>query len=82
MTLLRAVAVCLIAGMLVLDTMQPQLGWLVVGRAGWDLLLDGLDGRLARHYGVTSAFGARLTSGEQRGTVEQRMKRSQVTASP
>jgi phosphatidylglycerophosphate synthase len=59
-TLLRAISVCLIAGILVLDTILPQLVWLVVGIAGCNLLLDGLDGRLARHYGVTSAFGARF----------------------
>lgn len=59
-TLLRAISVCLVAGTLVLDTMRPQLVWMVVGIAGCNLLLDGLDGWLARRYGITSAFGARF----------------------
>ncbi|HDS46315.1 MAG TPA: CDP-alcohol phosphatidyltransferase family protein [Methanomicrobia archaeon] len=59
-TLLRAIGVCLIVGTLALDTLRPQLVWMVAGIAGCNLLLDGCDGRLARHYGITSAFGARF----------------------
>ncbi|MBN1455821.1 MAG: CDP-alcohol phosphatidyltransferase family protein [Methanomicrobia archaeon] len=59
-TLLRAIGVCLIVGTLTLATIGPRLIWMVAGIAGCTLLLDGCDGRLARHYGITSAFGARF----------------------
>ena len=59
-TLLRAIGVCLIVGTLALDTLRPQLVWIIAGIAGCNLLLDGCDGRLARHYGIASAFGARF----------------------
>lgn len=59
-TLLRAICVCLIAGTVVLDTILPQLVWIVAGIAACNLLLDGFDGRLARHYSMSSGFGARF----------------------
>ena len=58
-TLLRAVLVCLLAG-LVAQTSPSALGWLVPALAMVVLSLDGLDGFLARQRHCASAFGARF----------------------
>lgn len=58
-TLLRAVLVCLLAG-LVAQTSPSSLGWLVPALAMVVLSLDGLDGFLARQRHCASAFGARF----------------------
>lgn len=58
-TLARAAVVALLAG-LVGETPTPGLGWLAAGATLAVLVLDGLDGRLARRHGTASAFGARF----------------------
>ncbi|MFC4350923.1 CDP-alcohol phosphatidyltransferase family protein [Fodinicurvata halophila] len=58
-TLLRAVLVCLLAGF-VGQSAPQQLAWLPLGAALVILLLDGVDGWLARRTGYASAFGARF----------------------
>lgn len=58
-TLSRAVVVCLLAGLV--GRVEPAaLGWLIVAGATGALLLDGLDGWLARNRACASAFGARF----------------------
>jgi phosphatidylglycerophosphate synthase len=56
-TLVRTVLVCGVAALVA----QPgvERGWLV-GLAGLALVLDGLDGRVARRTGTATAFGARF----------------------
>lgn len=56
-TLLRAGLVCALLMPLVAG--RPA-GWAVAGVAGLALVLDGLDGRLARRSGLASRFGARF----------------------
>ncbi|WP_051608757.1 CDP-alcohol phosphatidyltransferase family protein [Fodinicurvata fenggangensis] len=58
-TLLRAVLTCLLAG-LVVQTPPELLGWLPLAGALTILLLDGLDGWVARKTAQASAFGARF----------------------
>ncbi|TVQ33434.1 MAG: CDP-alcohol phosphatidyltransferase family protein [Geminicoccaceae bacterium] len=64
-TSIRAAVNCVIAGLL-LDPMRLQadwtagIGWVVLGLALASLLLDGVDGYLARHKGEVSRFGARF----------------------
>lgn len=58
-TLARAAVVALLAG-LVGETPSPGLGWLAAGATLAVLVLDGLDGRLARRHGTASAYGARF----------------------
>lgn len=57
-TLLRAGMTCVLAALL----WRPDAAgdWAVVGLAGAALALDGVDGRLARRSGLSSAFGARF----------------------
>lgn len=59
-TLLRAAGVAALAGL----PFQVELGsnalWTVVAVAGLLLLLDGVDGAVARRTGTASAFGARF----------------------
>ena len=59
-TLARATMACALAGLIGRPEMASQLGWLVTAIAGVALLLDGVDGRLARRYGTMSRFGARF----------------------
>jgi phosphatidylglycerophosphate synthase len=58
-TLVRAI---LIAGLVALlgEAAAPHVAWLVVSLAVVGVLLDGVDGKLARRRGETSAFGARF----------------------
>lgn len=58
-TLLRAVLVCLLAG-LVGQVQTSSLGWLPAAIALAALALDGLDGWLARRRDCASVFGARF----------------------
>lgn len=58
-TLARAAGVALAAGALG-ETPAPALAWLVVAVALAILLLDGVDGRLARAQGTAGPFGARF----------------------
>lgn len=58
-TLLRGAMVALVFGLLFTEP-SPALAWFAVGVAGLALILDGVDGHLARRRGTASAFGARL----------------------
>lgn len=58
-TLLRWALAALLFGMF-WQTVTTAWHWLVIGLAVANLLLDGLDGRLARHYRESSEFGARF----------------------
>ena len=58
-TLVRAVAVAFLAGLIGIDG-ASVLAWPILLLALILLLLDGLDGWLARFYASTSAFGARF----------------------
>lgn len=59
-TLVRAGVVGLLAGVLVAPQALAALGWTVLSLALAALVLDGLDGWLARRQGTESAFGARF----------------------
>ncbi len=62
-TLLRGVCVAGLAPVLTapdLITLPPAAAWAVTGVAALSLTLDGVDGRLARHAGLVSDFGARF----------------------
>ncbi|AKS43295.1 CDP-alcohol phosphatidyltransferase family protein [Wenzhouxiangella marina] len=59
-TLLRAILVSLMAGWLVEQSIFAGGSWLVIGLALFALVLDGIDGRLARRLGQSSDFGARF----------------------
>jgi phosphatidylglycerophosphate synthase len=60
-TLLRAGAVAFLAGMTMLDApFSPALRGAVVGIGCAGLLLDGIDGFVARRSGLASRFGARF----------------------
>lgn len=58
-TLLRATLATLLAGFLVAES-SGELLWLSVVLASTALLLDGVDGWLARRFGEESHFGARF----------------------
>ncbi len=58
-TLVRAVLVALVLG-LVGETSTSANAWLAIGTALVVLALDGVDGWVARRYGLSSAFGARF----------------------
>jgi phosphatidylglycerophosphate synthase len=58
-TLGRAVLISVLVALLG-ETAAPQVAWLVVVLAVVAVLLDGVDGKLARSRGETSAFGARF----------------------
>ena len=59
-TLLRAGLVCLIGSTLIVGGHEPQIGWHLAGVIGMALLLDAIDGLLARRLGLASSFGARF----------------------
>ena len=59
-TLLRAGIAALLAGLVGQAAPEPGLAWLLAALAGLALLLDGVDGWLARRGGWQSAFGARF----------------------
>ncbi|HRF63550.1 MAG TPA: CDP-alcohol phosphatidyltransferase family protein [Candidatus Competibacter sp.] len=59
-TLLRAGIVALVAGLFGQSESAPEQGWLIAGLASLGLILDGIDGRLARRHGLESPFGARF----------------------
>lgn len=59
-TLLRAGLVCLIGSTLLVSGQEPYLSWHLVGIIAVALLLDAVDGILARKLQLTSAFGARF----------------------
>ena len=57
-TLSRAVLVSLLAGFVGYEPLLPQHFWLLAGFASLVLLLDGLDGWMARKLSATSPLGA------------------------
>lgn len=64
-TLLRALLACLFAGLVLqvageAGPLPPETAWCFTALALLALLLDGLDGFLARRQGLSSAFGARF----------------------
>ncbi|MBU2091414.1 MAG: CDP-alcohol phosphatidyltransferase family protein [Alphaproteobacteria bacterium] len=59
-TLGRAVAVCLLAGLIGHPEKVTAAGWAVPLAALAILALDGLDGYIARHSGIASRYGARF----------------------
>ena len=59
-TLLRAGIAALVAGLIGRADPNPSLGWLIAALTGLALLLDGVDGWLARRCGLDSPFGARF----------------------
>ncbi|MBC7136422.1 CDP-alcohol phosphatidyltransferase family protein [Oceanibaculum nanhaiense] len=59
-TLTRAAGVCLLAGFVGWADDAAALGWLLPLMAAALLALDGLDGWLARRFGLASAYGARF----------------------
>lgn len=59
-TLLRLVLTALAAGTLGASGLIHEHGWLLVGLTLTALILDGVDGWLARRYNCASAFGARF----------------------
>lgn len=59
-TLLRAGIAALVAGLIGRFELPPSQSWLVAALAGLALLLDGIDGWLARRDGLESRFGARF----------------------
>jgi phosphatidylglycerophosphate synthase len=58
-TLLRLALTAMLLALLIAPVSTALL-WLCIGVATATLLLDGLDGRLARKYGSSSRFGARF----------------------
>lgn len=58
-TLLRGALTSLIAGLLVAD-ISTEVLWFAIAVAGVALLLDGVDGSLARRFRVATPFGARF----------------------
>lgn len=59
-TLVRGVLVCVLAGGLAAPEAMAERTWVIAGLALTALVLDGLDGWLARRTATTSAFGARF----------------------
>ena len=59
-TLLRAGITALAAGLIGRSELTPNQNWFIAGLAGLALLLDGVDGWLARRHGLESPFGARF----------------------
>lgn len=59
-TLGRAALVSLLAGAVLVPSWAQQQAWLLAGIAGTALLLDGVDGWVARRWRCASAFGARF----------------------
>ena len=59
-TLVRAGITALMVGWLGRGTLSTEVSWLIVVLATLAVLLDGVDGWLARRYGLASAFGARF----------------------
>ncbi|WP_163559342.1 CDP-alcohol phosphatidyltransferase family protein [Halomonas sp. NO4] len=59
-TLARGVLVALLAGSLAEPSLIARHAWFFAAMSGTALLLDGLDGWVARRTGTASAFGARF----------------------
>ncbi|HPF58831.1 MAG TPA: CDP-alcohol phosphatidyltransferase family protein [Candidatus Competibacteraceae bacterium] len=59
-TLVRAGITALFAGLIGQPALTPKLAWIMTALATAALILDGLDGWLARRCGTQSLFGARF----------------------
>jgi phosphatidylglycerophosphate synthase len=59
-TLLRSALVCLIGSALLASGQAPVQGWSVAALVATALVLDLIDGQVARRLGLASAFGARF----------------------
>lgn len=59
-TLARAGAVAVLSVAVVVPATLSQLPWVICALAALALALDGVDGKLARRAGLSSAFGARF----------------------
>jgi phosphatidylglycerophosphate synthase len=61
-TLVRSALVCWLAGFIFLSDVMasPAIAWSLASAGGVVLILDGVDGWLARKTGQTSRFGARF----------------------
>jgi phosphatidylglycerophosphate synthase len=59
-TAARGAGICVLAGLTFVSNAVAELGWILVGLASLTLLLDALDGWLARRSGLHSRFGARF----------------------
>jgi phosphatidylglycerophosphate synthase len=59
-TLVRAAIAALAAGLIGQAPLSPGLAWFIATLAGIALLLDGVDGWLARRHQMQSEFGARF----------------------
>ncbi|MHA1564530.1 MAG: CDP-alcohol phosphatidyltransferase family protein [Alphaproteobacteria bacterium] len=59
-TLLRAILVCLVGGVIVSADHTQAIAWVTVATALVAEFLDGVDGWVARRRGQSSAFGARF----------------------
>jgi phosphatidylglycerophosphate synthase len=58
-TLFRGALTALVAGLIIAES-SPAVLWFAIAAAGSALLLDGIDGSLARRFRVSSPFGARF----------------------
>lgn len=58
-TLFRGALIALVAGLIVTES-TPAVLWFAIAVAGSALLLDGIDGSLARRFKLASPFGARF----------------------
>ncbi len=59
-TLLRSGLVCLIGSTLIAGGQTPEISWYLVAMIAMALVLDAVDGFLARRLKLSSAFGARF----------------------
>jgi phosphatidylglycerophosphate synthase len=60
-TVLRAALIALLPAFIIdFHPPEPSLGWAIVAGGSLALLLDGVDGRLARRLGQATGFGARF----------------------
>ena len=60
LTFARATFVCLLAGLCLQPHLGDQARWMLVATGAGILALDGVDGLLARRFGLESPFGARF----------------------
>jgi phosphatidylglycerophosphate synthase len=60
-TVLRAALIAILPAFIIDGyAPEPPFGWMIVGGGGLALLLDGVDGKIARRLGQATKFGARF----------------------
>ena len=59
-TLLRSTWVLAVGGLVLHDPVFPRAAWWIIALSTAAMVLDGVDGYVARRYGAASRFGARL----------------------